>query len=48
MSCSEIETEFADAKILLEKIGFEVVGTKIVSEQKFFLVRKKNKKSRKD
>jgi hypothetical protein len=32
----------------LEKIGFEVVGTKIVSEQKFFLVRKKNENSRKD
>ncbi|NVM19590.1 MAG: hypothetical protein HWN80_17945 [Candidatus Lokiarchaeota archaeon] len=41
----KIAEEFLAIKNIFEKIGFEIVGTKTVNEDRIFAVKKKKKKN---
>ena len=40
-SIQNIDKEFVEIRKLMERIGLELVGTKLVDDQKIFLVKRK-------
>ncbi|HUW89677.1 MAG TPA: hypothetical protein VMV43_04085 [Candidatus Nanopelagicaceae bacterium] len=39
----KIDYDFLAAKKIFQEIGFEVIGTKFINEDKYFVVKKKKK-----